>query len=111
MNPEVEKWGRRLMILKHIRDILAVLLGVACTLLLIHITTGTNNYTKRLVDCTTPGGKCYEQGRSATTGAVGTINQVVTVTVYCAKKADRATVTLAQIQDCVNAQLKVKSGG
>lgn len=62
----------------------------------------TRKGTDRLVDCTTPGGKCYEQGRSATGGAVGTINKVTISAIYCSGKLGPAA-TVAALNACVTA--------
>lgn len=65
----------------------------------------TNNFAARLIDCTTPGGKCYEQGRSATSGAVGTISKVTIAAIYCSGKLG-PTATITQLNGCVTVLVK-----
>ena len=57
---------------------------------------GTN---ERIVDCTTPGGKCYQQGQERTGQAVGDILKGATYAIACADK--RGVQTEAEIQACV----------
>lgn len=64
---------------------------------------GVRRSSTILVDCTTPGHKCYEQGRSATSGAVGTINKVTIVAIACSKIPSYDTIQ--EIQDCVKQNL------
>lgn len=66
------------------------------------VAADTKRNSDRLVDCTTPGGKCYEQGRSATGGAVGTINKVTISAIYCSGKLGPAA-TVAALNACVTA--------
>jgi hypothetical protein len=69
------------------------------------IANDTRAGTDRLVDCTTPGGKCYEQGRSTTSGAVGSINKVTVAAIYCSGKLGPKA-TLDQLNVCVAALVK-----
>lgn len=71
---------------------------------LISLATDTHRNTDTLVNCTTPGHSCYEAGRSATSGAVGTIGKIVIAASFCVKNLDH-NATQAQIQSCVNAQV------
>jgi hypothetical protein len=57
---------------------------------------GTN---ERIVDCTTPGGKCYQQGQKRTGAAVADILKGATYAIACADK--RGVQTEAEIQACV----------
>lgn len=61
--------------------------------------------TARLVDCTTPGGKCYEQGRSATSGAVGSINKGTIAAIWCSTHLGNQA-TIQQLNTCVVAIVK-----
>lgn len=63
--------------------------------------------TQTLIDCTTPKHDCYEQARSATSGAVGTIAKVTVATAFCIKNLDHGA-TQATIQSCVNSALGIK---
>lgn len=65
----------------------------------------TKTNSDRLVDCTTPGGKCFEQGRSSTSGAIGTINKVTISAIYCSGKLGPAA-TVAALNACVVALIK-----
>ena len=65
----------------------------------------TKTNSERLVDCTTPGGKCYEQGRSTTSGAIGTINRIAITIEYCAGHLG-PTATIAALNACVTAIVK-----
>lgn len=69
------------------------------------VAADTKANSDRLVDCTTPGGKCYEQGRSTTSGAVGTINRVAVTVEYCAGHLG-PTATIAALNACVVAIVK-----
>lgn len=69
------------------------------------VAADTKRNSDRLVDCTTPGGKCYEQGRSATGGAVGTINKVTISAIYCSGKLGPVA-TIAALNACVAALIK-----
>lgn len=68
---------------------------------LLNVQTGTD----RLVDCTTPGGKCYEQGSRSQSAAVKTINEMSVYAAYCAHKPDNDTVQ--EIKSCIEQELKV----
>ena len=70
-----------------------------------HVSDDTRRNSDRLVDCTTPGGKCYEQGRSASSGAVGTINKATIAAIWCSGKLGPGA-TIQQLQLCVKAQIK-----
>lgn len=69
------------------------------------VAADTKRNSDRLVDCTTPGGKCYEQGRSTTSGAVGTINRVAITVEYCAGHLGPSA-TIAALNACVTAIVK-----
>lgn len=83
-----------------------VLSAVLVVILTIVFLNSEENHkgVQRLLDCTTPGGVCYQQGRDSQSGAVGTINRITVVAVYCAKLPGNTT--LAQIQACVELNLK-----
>lgn len=62
----------------------------------------------RLIDCTTPGGRCFEDSQKRTADAVGNLNEI---TVFAAACADKAGVnTVAQIQACVLDELEKSHG-
>jgi hypothetical protein len=69
------------------------------------VAADTKRNSDRLVDCTTPGGKCFEQSRSATSGAVGSINRVTVAAIYCSGKLG-PTATIDAINHCVATQIK-----
>lgn len=52
-----------------------------------------------LIDCTTPGHDCYEQGQQRTGEAIVRLNQIIVLASYCAKQP--GNVTVEQIQACV----------
>jgi hypothetical protein len=103
------------LMLKAATVALAVAVGVVLAMIVIgqavqlqklgKIASDTRVGTERLVDCTTPGGKCYEQGRSTTTGAVGSINKVTVATVYCSGKLGPKA-TIDQLNACVTTLVK-----
>lgn len=68
------------------------------------IVSSTNNNSKILIDCTTPGHTCYERERNATSDAVGTINRVTIIAIACAKVP--VNITIPQIQACVQVNIK-----
>lgn len=57
--------------------------------------------TDLIVDCTTPGGVCYERGRKSTGSAIATINDVTIAASYCAQ----FNTTQATIRKCIEAEL------
>lgn len=113
MTDEVQqKQIRRLTILKGLLYLICGLtvLSIMITLVIVvSVSISNAKSTKILVDCTTPHHGCYEQGRSATSGAVGTIlkneEQTVVATVYCSGKLGPST-TIAQLQTCVDGLVK-----
>ena len=68
------------------------------------VITQVQKSTNTLIDCTTPSHGCYERGRSATSGAVGTINRVTIAAIACSKIPGNTTLT--QIQVCVQKSVK-----
>lgn len=67
------------------------------------ITTSTNSNSQLLIDCTSPTGKCYQDGQRRTGSAIGTINQVSIYAAYCSKIPSNTTVK--QIETCINKEL------
>ena len=64
----------------------------------------TVTISERLQDCTTPGGSCYEQSRSGSSGAIRDINNITIAAAAC---ADREGVdTVADIRKCIEDTLK-----
>lgn len=62
------------------------------------------NTLDRLIDCTTPGMSCYQEGQRRTAEAVGNINLVIQLSAAC---ADRQGVdTYEQIVKCVSEGLE-----
>src|SRR4030095_704004 len=59
----------------------------------------------RQLDCTTPGGACYEQGMQAQSDAVGNVNKTTIATVYCSGQLGPKA-TVAQLNLCVQALVK-----
>lgn len=78
-----------------------LLLGVAK---LQTVAYNTNSTSKRLLDCTSPQGKCYQDGNRRTGEAIGNINRVSIYAAYCAKIP--VNVTAKQIENCINAELQ-----
>lgn len=62
-------------------------------------TQNTNRTAKAVLDCTTPGGKCFKRGRRATAKAVGDINRVIVLAAACADRPGDQT--REQIERCV----------
>lgn len=83
----------------------SILFNIYLSLKTQQIALDTRRGADRLVDCTTPGGKCFEQGRSATSGAIGTINKATIATVYCNNNLGPKA-TIAQLSSCVKALVK-----
>lgn len=54
-----------------------------------------------IVDCTTPGGTCYDQAQQQTGAAVATLSRVVVAAVECADQLDGPAV-----QACITARVK-----
>lgn len=114
MTTDHSEVARKRLIYIYLRDILIGLITLSVTALIVinvwtlnsvlGIVGDTRSNTNTLVDCTTPGHKCYEQGRDATSGAVGTIAKVVVLAAYCVKNLDHAA-TQVQVQACINAGL------
>lgn len=85
----------------------AAVLTVAIAILSVNVIVlqETRSNTQTLVNCTTPQHTCYEQARSATSGAVGTIDKIIILAAFCVKNLDHGATQL-QIETCVNAGLK-----
>lgn len=56
---------------------------------------------ERVIDCTTPGGDCFNESTARTGEAVGSINEVTVAAVACAQK----NTGIAAIQECVRKAL------
>lgn len=50
------------------------------------IASDTRNTNARMADCTTPGGRCYEQGTKRTSGAIQTILHTQIAALQCARQ-------------------------
>jgi hypothetical protein len=61
-----------------------------------------DNSNSILIDCTTPGHKCYDDGQKATSDAVGQINRIIILASFCAQDNH----TLVDIQLCVTDNLQ-----
>lgn len=57
-----------------------------------------------LVDCTSPGGECYERGQERTGEAVGNINRIVVLAAACADRPGAHTVL--EIERCIKGHLE-----
>lgn len=53
--------------------------------------------TARIIDCTEPGGECFEEGQERTAEAVGSINTVTGLSIVCGQRFT----TASEIFDCV----------
>lgn len=99
---------RRLTILKALFYLICTLtvLAIMVTLVVVvSVSISNSKSAKILVDCTTPGHQCYEQARSANSGAVGTINRSTIAAIYCSGKLG-PTATVSQLQFCVLTLIK-----
>lgn len=99
---------RRLTILKILFYLICGLtvLAIMTTLaIVVSVSISNAKSTKILVDCTTPKHQCYEQARSANSGAVGTINRSTIAAIYCSGKLG-PTATVSQLQSCVLTLIK-----
>ena len=65
---------------------------------------GNDRVLSTLLDCTKPGGECYERGLRRTGRAVQDINVVVQLAAICAKRP--GVVTYRDIKACVKEGLK-----
>lgn len=54
---------------------------------------------QRLIDCTTPGGQCFEDGNDRTGEAIGTINEVTILAASCVQLP--GIDTEAEIRECI----------
>lgn len=57
-----------------------------------------------IVDCTTPGGGCYERSRQATGQAVLSLNQVTKAAVICADRP--GVITTSEMESCITIEIK-----
>lgn len=64
----------------------------------------------RLVDCTTPGGECYQQSQSQTGAAIDTINRLTVEAGWCAKSLPQGS-TEAQYRQCIEAGMAEQKKG
>lgn len=71
-----------------------------------HTTRNTNKVAHAVLDCTTPGGKCFKRSKRATARAVGDINRVIVLAATCADMPGDQT--QRQIERCVLHRLASK---
>lgn len=90
MTNTLEKKRRAYLFLKALAEVLTVvtivILVVGMAYIVFQIRSSQLNnrkVTELIADCTTPGGKCYEEGQSSTNKAVTSISQVVIATKIC----------------------------
>lgn len=81
--------------------LVALLIGVAR---LNNVADVNRRNGELLVDCTTPGGGCYERGRAETGKAIDLLQRATVAAVECAKSQP----TDALIEACVRSKLAVK---
>lgn len=86
--------------------VLSILLNIYLSTKILDVAKDTRNAANNtrvssdlLVNCTTPNHPCYERGRSATSGAVGTITKAAVAAAYCAVHLGPIA-TYPQIQTC-----------
>lgn len=72
-------------------------------------TVSTNRYGERLVDCTTPGHKCYDDGLKNQAEAIESLNKITIYATFCAKTLP-PTITVEEMQKCIQARI-TKEGG
>lgn len=103
-----EQKARRIYI--TLRNLLLTIIALAIVAILVVVTItaiDTHRNTQQLINCTTPNHSCYEQGRDATQGAVGTIAKIIILASFCEKNLDHGA-TETQVEACVNAGLNPK---
>lgn len=68
----------------------------------------TRKTNAAVADCTQPGGKCYEEGRTRTGGAVASINMAMVFGIECARlKPDESGPAFdAFVEQCVAAKMR-----
>ncbi len=66
-----------------------------------------NETNRRMADCTTPGGRCYEEGRARTAGAVGAVVQISVFVSQCGRLYPGASGPAydAKLEACVQQRL------
>lgn len=106
--PELIEQGRRA---ERMRRIALSAVALYCMLTLTLVTYGSVIGTmdrNLIIDCTTPGGDCYQQSQGRTGEAVSGINLYTkAVVIIAAACADRPGVnTERQIEKCVNEKLE-----
>lgn len=79
--------------------------GIAALLILGYLQSAENHMvSERIVDCTSPTGKCFKEGQARTNTAVVQLN---TVAKYAAVCADRpGSITAQEMNDCIEEQLR-----
>lgn len=107
---EHDRWERRLsawwkvLIAVSFVAILVTTSFVVVTLVQVQQLAQVNaNLNSRLVDCTTPGHACYDEGQKRTGQAVVTLNEVTKAAVICADQP--GVITQATMESCLNKQL------
>lgn len=116
ITPEIEQDGK-------LKGLMAAFIVMLCLALTLAITAavylGYLGYTqskvngleissieklnKRIIDCTTVKGDCYQNNRNQTDGAVETINQYAVYAAACADRPQQQSVT--DIQECIIEQV------
>lgn len=96
---------RNLLTLIGVGSMTAILIIVLLTSSRIsNLAIQTHENTQTLINCTTPGHACYEQGHTATSGAVGTIAQVIAAAAFCVKNLEHG-VSQADLEKCIQANI------
>lgn len=72
-NPDLVKRRARYDLAQRVLRALVITCVLLTTGLLIYLAAGANNAANAIRDCTTPGGKCYQDGEKRTAAAVGQI--------------------------------------
>lgn len=68
------------------------------------VSTDTSNILNFIVDCTTPGHKCYEDGQKNTAGVIQKLEDIILLASVCSKVPGNNTVQ--EIKACVENGLK-----
>lgn len=108
---EVERKKRIYLFLRSFLIVASIVIlvgggiAVGYTVFLIRSSQTSNRHlTTTILDCTTPGGKCYQESKQQTDQAVGSLTQIelkiVIAVKYCGNQLPK-TATVTEITNCV----------
>lgn len=113
--PELVRKRARAIMLQRLLVAAGIILGVIMVLFILWDIAEGRDRRAQLLDCTQPGGQCYQDGQERTAEAVQSIidesllqeaatRRVVVLAAYCAAQPGQETVE--QIEACITREMK-----